>query len=149
MKEQRHELIREIVQSCAVETQGMLRELLAQNGINVTQATLSRDIRELGLIKGQDKYLLPQKSSAEIPPLLCDSVIDIDHAVNTVVFRCHAGMAGAACATFDRLGFDKVVGTIAGDDTIFILMRSEKDAELFAREMQSVIFSKKGDLDAE
>lgn len=149
MKAFRHEMILDIVRSCGVETQEMLRELLGKRGIEVTQATLSRDIRELGLIKRQDKYYVPEKSSAEIPPLLKDSVTDIDHAVNTVVFKCHAGMAMAACATFDRLEFSGVVGTLAGDDTIFILMRSEKEASAFAKEMQRMIFSEKGDTDAQ
>lgn len=149
MKTRRHDEILDIISSTAVDTQEMLREKLHERGIEVTQATLSRDIRELGLIKGQDRYSVPQKTSAEIPLLLTDSIKDIDHAMNTVVFHCHAGMAGAACATFDKLGFDKVVGTIAGDDTIFILMRTEKDAEYLVREMKSIIFSKKGDSDAQ
>ena len=141
MKASRHETILEIVKSCQVETQEMLREMLLERGINVTQATLSRDIRELGLIKREDKYYVPEKSSADIPRLLKDSVIEVDHAMNTVVFKCHA--------TFDRLGFSGVVGTLAGDDTIFILMRSEKEAAAFVKEMQGVIFREKGDLDAQ
>ena len=108
MKASRHETILEIVKSCQVETQEMLREMLLERGINVTQATLSRDIRELGLIKREDKYYVPEKSSADIPRLLKDSVIEVDHAMNTVVFKCHVGMANAACATFDRLGFSGV-----------------------------------------
>ncbi len=149
MKASRHETILEIVKSCQVETQEMLREMLLERGINVTQATLSRDIRELGLIKREDKYYVPEKSSADIPRLLKDSVIEVDYAMNTVVFKCHVGMANAACATFDRLGFSGVVGTLAGDDTIFILMRSEKEAVAFVKEMQGVIFREKGDLDAQ
>lgn len=149
MKAIRHETILEIVKSRNVETQEMLRELLLERGLEVTQATLSRDIRELGLIKEQDRYYAPEKSSAEIPALLRDSVIWVDHAVNTVVFKCHAGMAMAACATFDSLGFSGVVGTLAGDDTIFILMRSEKEAAAFAREMQGILLVEKGDTDAQ
>ena len=82
MKASRHETILEIVKSCQVETQEMLREMLLERGINVTQATLSRDIRELGLIKREDKYYVPEKSSADIPRLLKDSVIEVDHAMN-------------------------------------------------------------------
>lgn len=150
MKNQRHEAIIDIVRSKPVETQEMLRALLLEKGIDVTQATLSRDIKELGLIKRQDKYYVPEKSGFEIPQLLRDSVIGVDHAVNTVVFKCHAGMAMAACATFDHLEYGGVVGTLAGDDTIFILMRSEKEAAAFAKEMQNVIFNeKKGDLNAQ
>lgn len=150
VKSERHEIILEIVRNSSVETQEMLREELRRRGIDVTQATLSRDIKELGLIKKQDRYYVPEKSSAEIPSLIRESVNSVDHALNTVVFKCHAGMANAACAMFDKLGFSGVVGTLAGDDTIFVLMRSEKDAAAFVKEMQSVIFSdKKGDLNAQ
>ncbi len=150
MKSVRHNIILELVKSRSVETQEMLRELLSEKGVEVTQATLSRDIRELGLVKGSDCYYLPEKSAAEIPQLLRDSVNEIDHAVNTVVFRCQAGMAMAVCATFDRLAYSGVVGTLAGDDTIFILMRSEKEAAAFTKEMKNAILSeKKGDGNAQ
>ena len=150
IKSQRHEIILEIIKNDLVETQEMLREQLLKRGIEVTQATLSRDIKELGLIKKQDRYFVPQKSSAEIPALIRESVNSVDHALNMVVFKCHAGMAMAACAMFDKLGYSGVVGTLAGDDTIFMVMRSEKDAAAFVKEMQSVIFSnKKGDFDAQ
>ncbi len=144
MKNKRHEVILDIIGNSAVETQEMLRSMLKERGIDVTQATLSRDIKELGLIKREDCYHVPQKSAKEIPQLLKDSVFEIDYAVNTVVFKCHAGMAMAACATFDRMEFPGVVGTLAGDDTIFILMRSEKEASLFVKEISNAIFEKKG-----
>lgn len=150
IKSERHEIILEIIKNSSIETQEMLREQLLKRGIEVTQATLSRDIKELGLIKKQDCYFVPQKSSAEIPALIRESVNSVDYAMNTVVFKCHAGMAMAACAMFDKLGYSGVVGTLAGDDTIFMLMRSERDAAAFVKEMQSVIFkSKKGDFDAQ
>lgn len=150
IKSERHEIILEIIKNSSIETQEMLREQLLKRGIEVTQATLSRDIKELGLIKKQDRYFVPQKSSAEIPALIRESVNSVDYAMNTVVFKCHAGMAMAACAMFDKLGYSSVVGTLAGDDTIFMLMRSERDAAAFVKEMQSVIFkSKKGDFNAQ
>ena len=70
VKSERHGIILEIVKNSSVETQEMLREELLRRGIDVTQATLSRDIKELGLIKKQDRYFVPQKSSAEIPALI-------------------------------------------------------------------------------
>ncbi|MGN0666946.1 MAG: arginine repressor [Huintestinicola sp.] len=155
MKNYRHEKILEIIKSCTVETQDMLRELLADEKISVTQATLSRDIKELGLEKGIDDngnpcYIVPQKRSTPVPQIFRDSVIDVDHAGNTAVFKCHAGMAQAACITFDRQNYPNIVGTLAGDDTIFILMRTEKDAAAFVKEMRSRILEpKKGDTDAE
>lgn len=146
IKSKRHEIILEIIKNSSVETQEMLREKLLEQGIEVTQATLSRDVKEIGLIKKQDRYCVPQKSSEEIPQLIRESVNSVDYAMNMVVFKCHAGMAMAACAMFDKLEYSGVVGTLAGDDTIFMVMRSEKDAAAFVKEMQSVIFSsKKGD----
>lgn len=145
MKIKRHEAILELVQNFSIDTQELLRSMLSERGFEVTQATLSRDIKELCLIKKRDKYYLPQKKSGEIPQLLTDSVISVDYAVNTVVFKCYAGMAMAACATFDRLDYSGVVGTLAGDDTIFILMRSEKEAAAFAKEFGSIIFREKGE----
>ncbi len=144
MKNERHNTIIEIIGETPVYTQEQLRECLIRRGVCVTQATLSRDMRELGLIKGDKGYYLPEVSTV-LPPLLFESVIGIDHALNTVVFRCRAGMAMAVCATFDSLMYKNVVGTLAGDDTIFVLMRSEKDAAALEREIGNLIFGRKGD----
>lgn len=143
MKDKRHSAILEIIGSNAVQTQEALRKELYERGIEVTQATLSRDINELGLIKRGDRYSVPEKSGTEIPPLLKESIKSVDHAMNTVVFKCRSGMAMAVCATFDSLNFDSVVGTLAGDDTIFVLMRSEKEAAAFVREMKTIIFAER------
>lgn len=145
MKKERHALILELIRTVKTETQEQLRELLADRGMTVTQATLSRDISELGLIKQGDRYLLPEKRDIALPPLLAGSVIGLDYAVNTVVFRCKAGMAMAVCAAFDGMHYKNVVGTLAGDDTIFVLMRSEKDAAAFVKDFGTIIFSEKGD----
>lgn len=143
MKDQRHSMIIEIVGSTSVGTQEELRKKLSERGIEVTQATLSRDMSELGLIKRGERYILPEKGETDIPPLLKESIKSVDHAMNTVVFKCLSGMAMAVCATFDSLNYSSVVGTLAGDDTIFVLMRSEKDAAMFARKMETIIFSGK------
>lgn len=141
MKTQRQDLILEIIQNRSPETQEELRGILKEKGVNVTQATLSRDIKELGLIKKQGGYSTPERWSADIPVLIKESVRSVDYALNTVVFKCRAGMAMAACAVFDGLDYSGVVGTLAGDDTIFVVMRSEKDAAAFVKEMRSVIFN--------
>ncbi|MGN1089231.1 MAG: arginine repressor [Huintestinicola sp.] len=147
MKNNRHGAILGIISSNRIRTQAELRERLLEMGYDVTQATLSRDINELGLVKSEECYSVPSRNVSELPPLLTDSVTQIDHAGNTVVFKCHAGMANAACATFDRLEQKGVVGTLAGDDTIFILMRTDKEAAAFAARMKNAIF-KKDDTDA-
>lgn len=153
MKSQRHEKILELVNSQPIERQEQLKELLFTDGIDVTQATLSRDIRELGLKKvsrgGITRYSVPDAKLEKLPAMLRDAVTDIDSALNTVVFKCHTGMAQAACATFDRMDYPEVVGTLAGDDTIFVLMRSEKEARRFVSDMCRVFNSGKGEPDAE
>lgn len=146
MKTQRHSAILKIISSKSVRTQQQLSDILTGMGIPVTQATLSRDMRELGLIKDGEFYKTPEKSLDELPALFRDSVTGIDHAMNTAVVKCRAGTAMAVCALFDEMKYGKAVGTLAGDDTIFILMRSEKDAAAFVKEMKGKLsFRKKGD----
>lgn len=138
MKEKRQKLICDIVSNNEVTTQNDLQILLLEKGYQVTQATISRDIRELKLIKnlsssGQYIYCIPDASKDIIHDrheyiILKGLVSKIDYALNTVVIKCHNGMAQAVCASIDGMQLPDVVGTIAGDDTIFILMRSEQKA---------------------
>ena len=150
MKTKRQNMILKLVSEKNIATQEELQQELRSRGFDVTQATVSRDIKELALIKtsdssGQYKYAVPalkrssmvQKDSA-ILTILSDGVISVDFAMNIVVVKCHVGMAQAVCAKLDNTGLDNVVGTIAGDDTIFILMRSEKDASRLVKELSMV-----------
>ncbi len=130
----RQEMILHLVNHHEICTQEMLRDLLEENGFYVTQATISRDIRVLKLRKkrtasGVNCYAKAPAVPAAPNGLLADVVVKIDYAVNTVVVSCHAGSAQAACAVIDRLQMPEVVGTIAGDDTIFMLTRSENSAK--------------------
>ena len=150
MKVNRHAKIIELINKYHIETQEELAEYLNNAGFKVTQATVSRDIRELALIKtccssGKYKYAVPalKRSSIDqkdgmILTILSDAVISVDFAINIVVVKCHVGMAQAVCAKLDNTELDNVVGTIAGDDTIFILMRSEKDASRLVKELSMV-----------
>ncbi len=133
MKSRRHETIVELITNNDIRTQDELRTMLLEKGHDVTQATLSRDITQLGIIK-DDKYILPEKNT-ELPYLVISSVTGIDHALNTVVIKCRAGTANAVCAEIDALDIKNSLGTIAGDDTIFMLMRTEKDAANICREI--------------
>ncbi|MCM1023407.1 MAG: arginine repressor [Prevotella sp.] len=147
MKRQRQNKIMEIIERCGISTQEELKKRLEDEGIAVTQATLSRDINELGLRKEQSPsgaYVYAQVKREEIkcPPIFRDSVADIDHALNTVVIKCHTGMAQAACAVLDKMARSEIVGTIAGDDTIFALMRSEAAACEFADGLKAMISEK-------
>ena len=139
MKESRQNLILQIIEKDNVSTQLELQNILLQHGYKVTQATVSRDIRELNLIKslskdGQYIYQSPVSAKEELVSdkkeyiILKGLISKIDYALNTVVVKCHTGMAQAVCASIDAMQLNNVVGTIAGDDTIFILMRSEQNA---------------------
>lgn len=133
MKYKRHRKILDIIKLHDVETQEMLQELLSEYGFKVTQATVSRDIKELKLMKKLDengvyKYISPSDGKAK-QNIFVDMVVSVDHAVNTVVLKCSTGMAQAACAALDSMNYEHIVGTLAGDDTIFVLMRTEADAK--------------------
>lgn len=117
-----------------IETQNELKELLEREGITVAQATLSRDMRELSIKKSvsddEVNCYFSGMSAGEIvySSIFAQSVISMDYAQNIVVLKCHAGLANAACKVVDEQDFGAVVGTIAGDDTVFIVTRSENHA---------------------
>lgn len=144
MKSERQEKLLQIIGSSDIDKQETLRERLAAEGISVTQATLSRDMKELGIRKipsenGGQKYSADGKQPADIPPIVYDSLISVDHAGNIVVFRCGTGTAQAVCAAMDRENCCNAVGTIAGDDTIFVLMRTEQLAKELAEQFGRII----------
>ncbi len=145
MPNPRQDAILRIIAAHDVTTQEMLCELLCKEGFAVTQATVSRDIRQLKLQKKQNAagircYARSAAAAAAPSNLLADVVMRVDHAMNTVVVICHAGSAQAACAVLDRLQLDAVVGTIAGDDTIFLLTRSEQSAVQLVNLLESQIW---------
>ena len=147
MKNRRHEEILEIIAERPVATQELLIELLAQRGIKTTQATLSRDIQQLSLVKQRDangvyRYALPAAAVAE-KSLFAEAVVSVDYAMNTIVLKCRAGMAQGTCAAIDSVNHEGVVGTIAGDDTIFILVRSESDAKKLSKKFRTELLSGK------
>ena len=142
IKKQRQDIIIEIVSCEDITTQEILKSKLEEKGINVTQATLSRDINELKLKKesnGIYRYIQPIKMDMVCPQILKDSVKDIVFAMNTVVLKCHTGMAQAACATIDKMDCTDIVGTLAGDDTVFILMPDKEEAEIFCKTLRNMI----------
>lgn len=129
MKTRRHAMILEIINEHSVETQEELLNRLKENGFNVTQATVSRDIKELRLLKslssdGKYRYTSIKKSASDIQGniqnFFNNSVIMIKSAGNLVVIKTLGGMAGALCASIDSMNIEGLIGTIAGDDTIFI-----------------------------
>lgn len=147
MKNRRHEAILEIIAEQPVATQERLIELLAERGIKTTQATLSRDIQQLSLVKQRDdkgiyRYTMPAAAITE-KSLFEEAVISVDYAMNTIVLKCRAGMAQGTCAAIDSVEHQGVVGTIAGDDTIFILVRSEADAKKLSKKFRSELFPRR------
>lgn len=138
MKKKRHQAILELIENNRITTQEELQDLLKQQGFDVTQATVSRDIKELMLIKklnskGEYSYTLPsheKDDESKLKSIFTHSVIDVDYAGNIVVVKCFPGSANAACAAIDS-NFHKytsIVGTIAGDDSFFILCRTPEDS---------------------
>lgn len=133
MKRKRHALILELIQQYEITTQDELLAKLRENGFEVTQATVSRDIKELRLVKamspsGQYRYMAGAAQGdeylAKFYTIFSGSVISVDYAGNTCVVKCYAGMAQAACAAIDAMHFEGIVGMLAGDDTIFVLCRT-------------------------
>ena len=144
MKKARHKKILSLINEYNIDRQEVLLEYLQKEGFNVTQATVSRDIKELGLIKksgenGVYKYIEPMAGKSK-QNIFVDIVTSIDYAINIVVIKCHNGMAQAACAALDSMNYSNIVGTIAGDDTIFAVMRTEYDAKKLVKAFKELIW---------
>ena len=148
MKTKRHAKILELIQEYVIDTQEELLRRLREESFNVTQATVSRDIKELRLVKtlspdGKYRYSTGKRSETDISGkfhnLFSDSVHGIDYAGNMVVVKCYVGMAQAVCAALDSLHWDGTLGTIAGDDTIFILTRNENTAVGLVAELKKLL----------
>lgn len=125
--------------------------MLSESGFSVTQATVSRDINSLRLVKipdGSGGYKYSEtvmKSSANTNKFIAmftENVTSVSRGQNIVCLRCMTGMAQAVCAAFDSINKENTVGTLAGEDTIFILCKTEKDAEALTEEMQKMLSGK-------
>lgn len=136
LKYSRHSKILEIIELCEIETQEDLANSLKEAGFNVTQATVSRDIKELRLIKvltkdGKYKYATIKQQDSMISDrflkLFRDSVTGIDFSGNIIVIKTLIGAANAAAAAIDAIDVKEIIGCIAGDDTIFLLVKNEDD----------------------
>ena len=149
MKSKRQAKIIEIISNANVETQEQLLQALTDQGFSSTQATISRDIKELRIVKeltslGTYRYCVPEKDA---PPALSDRlnnifrecVISVDYAENLVVIHTLPGMANAAASALDAMRSGAVLGTLAGDDTVVIVMREGHAAAAFSGEIKAVI----------
>ncbi len=148
MKVSRHAKIVELISQYDVETQEDLAELLKQEGFKVTQATVSRDIRDLKLTKvqtdnGKQKYviLLPEENviSEKYRRVLQDGFVSMDMAQNILVIKTVSGMAMAVAAAIDNLKWTEVVGCIAGDDTIMCAIRTVDETILVMDKIRKLV----------
>lgn len=148
MKAKRHSKIVELINKYDIETQEELAVYLQQSGIAVTQATVSRDIKDLKLSKipngkGKQKYVLLKKDEGEMKEkfirILRDGFISMDMAQNILVIRTVSGLAMAVAAAVDALNFYEIVGCIAGDDTIMCAVRSVEDTEILMDKIRKMI----------
>ena len=138
MKKNRQSKIIELIENNEVETQEQLADLLKKDGYDVTQATVSRDIRELRLTKvqtgdGRQKYRVMDHNDEELQDkyikVLQSGFVSMDKAGNMLVLRTVSGMAMAVAAALDALHLSQIIGCIAGDDTIFAAIRTEEDVQ--------------------
>ena len=138
MKNIRHNLILEIIESKDIETQEELAEELMERGVKVTQATVSRDIKELRLLKvlsgtGHYKYATVEYAergmNERFARILSESIISVDSANNIIVIKTIPGTANAAGEAIDSMKWNEVLGTIAGDNTLMIVVRSNEVVE--------------------
>lgn len=150
MKQKRHRRILNIIAAKDVKTQEQLTEELKAAGFMVTQATVSRDIKELGLIKlplsdGSYKYAVTKaekQENVENLAIFTRSVTNIQAAMHTIVIKTNAGMANAVAASLEMFIAHEIVGTIAGDDTILVITESPENAEEMAVKLRK-IFARK------
>lgn len=150
MKNSRHTRILEIIGDNVIETQDDLIEKLRESGYAVTQATISRDIKQLGLIKtatknGGYKYTAARNENSgnenKLKNIMRETVLSAQDAQNIVVLKTFSGMANAAAAALDALAGEAIVGSIAGDDTIFIVVRNNEDAAEVTNFVKDIIGS--------
>ena len=146
MKNARQAVILEIIAEQDIETQGQLLEVLKARGVESTQATISRDIRELRLVKevssdghyrytpgGQDDTSDAARRMREI---MREGCVGIDHAQHTVVIKTLPGLASAVCGAVDAMWADNILGSVAGDDTGILIMRNASAAERFCAQLR-------------
>ncbi len=149
MKRKRQQMILELIENNIWLTQEDLQNALHKAGFEVTQSTVSRDTKELHLVKGRDqngnyRYLAhrPQTvthSENQYENMFSGAVKSVDFALNNVVVKCHAGMASGACVALDALFGDMMLGSLAGDDTIIIVTRSEEQSKKLTEGLKKLI----------
>lgn len=149
MKNDRQRRILEIVEREPIDTQERLQQRLKEQGVNCTQATISRDIKQLHLIKepmgqGQYRYMVSSQrnrlnAADKLRGIFRESIVGVDFAQNIVVIKTMAGLANAAAAALDSMSVPDMVGTLAGDDTAFLVMKDVEAAKSFCEEIHEML----------
>lgn len=149
MKARRQMKILEIIRERPVETQEELARELRKLGISVTQATISRDIKDLNLIKvptgdGRQRYAFPQDQvmaahTERLRRVLRESVLDLDVSENLIVVKCLSGTAPAVGEALDNLRWHEIVGTVAGDNTVLVVVRGRERAQSIMERLRQLI----------
>ena len=146
MKTSRQSVILDIIAEENIETQGHLLEALQARGVKSTQATVSRDIKELRLVKeigpdGRYRYAQADQDEASeaarrLEEIFREGCVGFDHALHTVVVKTLPGLASAVCASIDAMGEDAILGSVAGDDTGIIILRNAAAAERLCAQLR-------------
>jgi transcriptional regulator of arginine metabolism len=140
--------IREIISTQEIDTQEQLVEALRNSGFNVTQATVSRDMKEMHLVKiplddGRYKYSLPTEQKfnplQRLKRSLADHFVSIDYTENLVVMKCLPGTANAVTALIDSLEWPEIMGTISGDDTLLIICRTKQESARVVEQILALV----------
>ena len=149
MKSKRQEQILELIRDHDIETQEQLLDELKKSGFQATQATISRDIKQLRIIKelgpnGAYRYVASAKPvehafSAKLNMIFKQCVTSIDYAQNLIVIKTMPGLANAACSAIDKLEIPELLGTLAGDDTCVVILRDSQSAAAFCAEIREQI----------
>ena len=149
MKNNRQSLILEIISQENIETQEQLLTRLQERGVTSTQATISRDIKQMHLIKehmghGVYKYAVSGNRTKlnlaeKLRTIFRESITSIDYAQNIVVLKTMPGLASAACSALDNMDIAYMVGSLAGDDTAFLVMRDNDSAQDFCEELKAML----------
>ena len=147
MKNSRQRKILELIEKYDIDTQETLKERLNEVGINATQTTISRDIRELKLVKGMTgkgtyKYIVSSVKQDSAPPalnsVLTDAVVKIEAARNIVVIKTFPGMGNALGVCVDTLEHPHIVGSVAGDDTVLLVTKDDETAKMVEEKLKGI-----------
>ena len=148
MKKNRQEKLLELISRYEIETQDELIDRLRENGYDVTQATVSRDIRELKIAKlttgkGTYRYVLPKEVEAgtgvKFSAVLTDSIVSVRCAQNQVVLKTYPGLANAVAVGIDHMNLHQILGCVAGDDTILVVTQDNECAAAFSAQVQELL----------